>query len=78
MFAYLEDEAGDGGYYMVFDGNCVLLEEGKQSFIVKIPAGDLSSGSYMINVMVQNPEGNYMSDANNMEIDIPETLGNEL
>ncbi len=77
VFVYLKDGDDNGGYYMVFDGYSVLLKEGKQSFTVKIPVGDLSYGDYKMNIMVQNPEGNYMSNADNLEIVIPETLNNE-
>ena len=72
VFTYLEDESGNGGYYMVFDGDSVVLREGKQSFIVKIPVGDLTSGNYKMNVMIQNREGNYMCRANGAKIMIPE------
>ena len=72
LFAYLEDEAGNGGYYMVFDGDSAFLETGKQSFIVKIPEDELNPGRYEMNIMVQDAGGNYLNDAEDLEIIIPE------
>ena len=76
FFTFLEDEFGNGGYYMVFDGDRLFLEEGTKNYTVKIPADELTLGSYRMNVMLQNSNGNYLSNEKNLEIIIEENLSN--
>ena len=48
-------------YFMVYEGNDLLLEKGRQTLVTIIPSSQLTSGQgYKMNIFIQNEKGNYI------------------